>query len=37
LPVQVVGQLGWCLGEARAHWKLVTRKSSVRLDCRRTI
>lgn len=34
LPVQFIGQLGWCLGEAQFHWRLVTRRSSVRLNCR---
>ena len=30
LPVQILGQLAWCLGEARAQWHRLTRSPQLR-------
>lgn len=36
LPLQLIGQLGWCLGEAQSHWRLAFCRSLPRSD-RRTV
>jgi GT2 family glycosyltransferase len=32
LPIQLIGQLGWCLGEACTHWRLFACGSTSRAD-----